>query len=877
MNTKRLCTALVLCGLTLAAGVVCATDSKKPDAEQSLALLKAGNSRYVGGNPEYPHSELSRRNLAGRADQGDYAYATVITCSDSRVPVEQLFDAGVMDIFTIRVAGNVLDVDEVGSVEYGIAHVRTPVFVILGHTQCGAVTAVTHALRGTGHPLELNIPPLVDNIEPAVRRAIANHPAAVGDAVIPYAIEDNVYQGAEDLFMRSPTARNMVASGQLKVVGAIYDVATGAVEWLPESRIAQILASVNANSGREMNAMAGAGHGVTNAATGSSEEHQATASDRAAVEQVKNAVTAGMPIVPPFGKEYSGGGHGNLVLYIGFIAVTLVCLGFVVWFARATMPDGSTQMRRTLGAKIVAGFSVVIVAAAGLCTYALSSMSTIGAENAEIAGELIPFTNSISAIALHQAEQNIALERAFRFGDREGDEAATEFDKAVAEFAASGQEVAGGFEEILDLLSTLDAVSSADALEMQELGNSVVALEQEYANYVALAQTVQTMIRSGAHGQAGILEGDIEEVADKLSRHLNDFLVAADEHVVEASHAAEEQETKAEAFLLTVAALAIIVGILISLLLTRSITGPLNRVIEGMQVGSQQVNSAAGQVASAGQQLAEGASEQASSLEQTAAALELMASASRQSTANSATASERTRDVKSHAERGQDAMDGLHKAMDKVKSSAGETAKVVKTIDEIAFQTNLLALNAAVEAARAGDAGRGFAVVAEEVRNLAQRSAEAAKGTAGLINDSQKHSMLGVEATVELAGILDEVVIGVVGVSELIEELATSANNQDRSVQELNTAVGQLDEVTQSNAAGAEESASAAEELSAQASEMDGLVRDLAAVVGGGATNKPQPKERPSFGSLPQRKVERASVDNPDIVIPLDEDCLIDL
>lgn len=118
----------------------------------------------------------------------------MITCSDSRVPVELVFDAGVMDIFVVRVAGNVCDTDEVGSIEYGLAHVNTPVLVVLGHTQCGAVTAVTHAVQGKGHALELNIPPLVDNIEPAVKRAMVTNilheveadPKRAKDAVAPH-------------------------------------------------------------------------------------------------------------------------------------------------------------------------------------------------------------------------------------------------------------------------------------------------------------------------------------------------------------------------------------------------------------------------------------------------------------------------------------------------------------------------------------------------------------------------------------------------------------------------------------------------------------------------------------------------------------------
>jgi len=164
-------------------------------------MLQEGNKRFYTGKATYPHTNFARLALAGSENQGKYAYATVITCSDSRVPVELLFDAGVMDIFVIRVAGNVCDIDEIGSIEYGLAHVHTPVFVMLGHTQCGAVTAVTHSLLGKGHAFERNIPPLVDNIIPAVKKAMNDHKNIHGDDIIPYAIEENVWKGIDDLFM----------------------------------------------------------------------------------------------------------------------------------------------------------------------------------------------------------------------------------------------------------------------------------------------------------------------------------------------------------------------------------------------------------------------------------------------------------------------------------------------------------------------------------------------------------------------------------------------------------------------------------------------------------------------------------------------------
>jgi len=219
----------------------------KPNPDKVLAMLKAGNVRFYSEKATYPHTNAARLNMAGTENQGDHAYATVIACSDSRVPVELIFDAGVMDIFVIRVAGNVCDTDEIGSIEYGLAHVNTPLLVVLGHTQCGAVTAITHEVLGKGHALEKNIPPLVDNIIPAVKRALEEHKDLAGEAIIPYAIEENVWQGIYDLFINSPAVRNLVKQEKAKVVGAIYEVGTGKVNWLPLNKVDEIFKQVEAD------------------------------------------------------------------------------------------------------------------------------------------------------------------------------------------------------------------------------------------------------------------------------------------------------------------------------------------------------------------------------------------------------------------------------------------------------------------------------------------------------------------------------------------------------------------------------------------------------------------------------------------------------
>jgi len=216
----------------------------KPSPQQALTKLKQGNERFYTGNPVNPRQDAQRLAQAAKENQGGHAYATIISCSDSRVPVEMIFDAGIMDLFVVRVAGNVMKTDEIGSIEYGTAHVYTPILVVMGHIQCGAVIAVTKMVQGAHLDLERNIPPLVAPIIPAVKKAMHDHPRAKGLAVVPYATEENVWMGIETLFRESPSTVKLVKQGKVKVVGAMYDLSDGKVTWLSEAKVAAILARV---------------------------------------------------------------------------------------------------------------------------------------------------------------------------------------------------------------------------------------------------------------------------------------------------------------------------------------------------------------------------------------------------------------------------------------------------------------------------------------------------------------------------------------------------------------------------------------------------------------------------------------------------------
>ncbi len=281
------------------------------------------------------------------------------------------------------------------------------------------------------------------------------------------------------------------------------------------------------------------------------------------------------------------------------------------------------------------------------------------------------------------------------------------------------------------------------------------------------------------------------------------------------------------------AAAGIIIALVIAFVLDRSIAKPSKRIIENLTYGSEQVTQASQQVAGSSQSLAEGASEQASSLEETSSSMEELASMTRQNADNAKQANTLAAQANQAANRGTDAMGNVSVAMDQIKKASTETSKIIKVIDEIAFQTNLLALNAAVEAARAGDAGKGFAVVAEEVRNLAQRSAEAAKNTGGLLEGSQKSAEDGVRATDQLVTILKEITQSVKKVSTLVEEVTAASAEQAQSIDQINTAISQMDQITQQNAANAEESSSASEELAAQAGQLKAIIVELTGLVYG--------------------------------------------
>ncbi len=195
--------------------------------DQALERLQRGNERFVASKMIHPNQDPFRRSTT--AKEGQKPFATILGCADSRVPLELVFDTGIGDLFVLRVAGNVTYFDQAGTMEYGAEHLGSNLLVVLGHTKCGAVTAVVNGDHVAG-----NIPALVANIVPAVTKTKADNPGLTGVDLTNKAIVANTWQAIEDAFKQSPMIRDMVKAGQVKVVGAIYDVESGKVNWLGE-------------------------------------------------------------------------------------------------------------------------------------------------------------------------------------------------------------------------------------------------------------------------------------------------------------------------------------------------------------------------------------------------------------------------------------------------------------------------------------------------------------------------------------------------------------------------------------------------------------------------------------------------------------------
>ena len=400
-------------------------------------------------------------------------------------------------------------------------------------------------------------------------------------------------------------------------------------------------------------------------------------------------------------------------------------------------------------------------------------------------------------------------------------------------------------KEIARELEKIAAINERGKKDLAEVGATLTEgeIKKEYDHLISLfmrqnpnLEKLIKMINDNMKDEAmAFMEGEVTTVENQITDSFHKIINMEVQQADATMQASTSRANMATWFASASTILAFIVAVGIGIFMSLMITRPIARVIDGLNEGAEQVTAAASQVATSSQHLADGSSNQASAIEETSSSLEEMSSMTRQNADNAQLANDMmTKEAATNFQLISERMGTMEKAMQASVGASEETAKVIKTIDEIAFQTNLLALNAAVEAARAGEAGAGFAVVADEVRNLAMRATEAAKNTQDLITNSTGR----IKEATSLYGQVSEA-MGKNGeiaqkVTELIGEIAAASREQAQGISQVNSAVVEMDKVAQQTAASAEESASAAEELNAQAEQMKSYVGDLVVLIGGG-------------------------------------------
>lgn len=774
------------------------TSFAAPSASEALKALTDGNARYVGGKAVHPNQDATRRTTVAK---GQNPFVTVLTCSDSRVPVELLFDQGIGDTFVIRVAGNVADTDEIGTIEYGVGHLHTPLLVVMGHSSCGAVKAVLEGAQVHG-----SIPKLVDNIAPAAAKAKESN--LTGVALTGEAVKQNVWQSMDDVFKRSSEVRDLVKAKKLQVLGAVYDLESGEVTWI----------GAHPEQGRLL-AYTGHDAEIPNIETGSdassaSTHATATHEDAAALGNSSHAAAPNSVIAH----------SATTSVPVSRAKLYTISLSLVIGLGALSWALYQFASKRDIRVRIYSQAAVLLIAMLTLGSLVYYEFSKVAHDASTIADDDLPVLLNLSDVQVKILEQSLFITKFRADGNPQWAKRFEELGKQVeVELTEVKQEAKH---------ATANAATDAERRDYETVSANLAKVHKEHQDYDITGGKLVAALRAKNTALANSLGSDLDKEGAQMRAEISEILAGVRKETEAQARESADAARQSETLVIVVCLLSVGLGLGFAYLVIRNIIQSLGVVVTDLSSGAGQTAAAAGQVSTTSQSLAEAASEQAASLEETSASLEEISSMIKRTDTNSQTAKQLANDTRTSADTGATDMAEMSKAMADIKLASDNIAKIIKTIDEIAFQTNLLALNAAVEAARAGDAGMGFAVVADEVRALAQRSALAAKETTDKIEDSILKSARGVEISAKVAASLGQIVIKARKMDEIISEISSASSEQNQGISQINIAVTQLDQVTQNNAATAEECAAASEELNSQTELVRSSVLNLEKLAG---------------------------------------------